>query len=277
MYSARGYFCYINKHNNLSIMNLNTYLVLSICALTTFSCTKETNVQPVAQQANETFDINNITSSEKPGAYFDEAKGTYKLVLQPGEEGQDALVQWKADDPRNANSNAGSSNEIDGFAWTVFGQKVVGRSLIKFTGLSQVPSTAKVIGAKLFLYGRNTSGPLPQGNSSYPGSPYTFYGDNSLVIQGVKTPWDESTVTWNTQPKATDKREYVTAPSTSQWNSNTFVEVTELVKPMVADNAVNNGFMLRLAVEGIYRSIIFASSEEENANKRPKLVVIYKL
>lgn len=247
-------------------------LFSSLCA-----CKKENTAFISVPHTSGAFDISAVAATEQPGKYYDEVSGIYKLVLQPGEDGQDALIQWKADEPANANSNAGALDEIDGFSWTVYGTPVKGRAIIKFTGLNQVPATAKVLGAKLFLYGRGTSAPLPQGNSYYPGSPYNSYGGNNLLVKGITSEWDENTVTWNTIPESVQKEAYMTAPSNAQWFSNTSVEVTNLVKPMIADAAINNGFMLKLSNESIYKSIIFCSSEYADANKRPKIIVVYKL
>ncbi|MBG9377493.1 DNRLRE domain-containing protein [Panacibacter sp. DH6] len=251
------------------------HLLLAVCYLCMISCKKENT--PISTSSGlQQNDASVISSADAPGLYRNTRTGEIKLVLQPGDDGQDALIQWKQDDDANANSNAGQLPELDGFAWTVYGTPVLGRSLIKFTGLNDIPDSAKILGAKLFLYGTTSSAPAPQGNSSYPGSPYGE-GNNSCYIKRVTSDWDENTVTWNTRPSVTSKDMVVTEASTSQWNFNTSVDVTALVKPMVKADGLNNGFEMVLAGETLYKSIIFSASEAAIAHKRPKLIIVYKL
>lgn len=250
------------------------HLSVAIGCLCILSCKKE-NTPLSTLSVSQQNDISIITAEDNPGLYSDAEKGLTKLVLQPGEEGQDALIQWKEDDVANENSNAGQLAEIDAYAWTVNGSLVKGSSLIKFTGLDDIPDSAKIVGAKLFLYGTTSSVPTPQGNSSYPGSPYG-QGNNTCYIKRITSSWDENTVTWKTQPSYTDKDMVLMEASTSQWKYNTSVDVTDLVKHMVRSAALNYGFFMQLTNPSPYKSIIFSSSEAVNENKRPKLVIVYK-
>lgn len=126
----------------------------------------------------------------------------------------------------------------------------------------------------MILYGLPSSPiHLPQGDSYYPGSGNHSY--NSVLVKRVTTPWDENSVTWNTQPNTTVINESLIPPSTSQWNYNASVDVTNIVETMVK-NSSNNGFLLKLTSEEVYRSMGFCSSEYSDASKHPKLIVVYK-
>ena len=87
--------------------------------------------------------------------------------------------------------------------------------------------------------------------------------------------WDESTLTYGTQPSVTSTDEAILKPSTSQWNYNASVDVTNMVQSMIASPSTNYGFAIKLATEQLYRSVVFASSEEASRSLRPKLVIVY--
>jgi hypothetical protein len=63
--------------------------------------------------------------------------------------------------------------------------------------------------------------------------------------------------------------------STLEWNYNASVDVTNLVKNMVASPSTNYGFGLRLVTENIYRDMVFSTCEAADSTKRPRLVVRY--
>ena len=234
------------------------------------SCKKEAINTPENSVTSD-----NISDADAPGIYKTASGGT-KLVLRPGpKEGQDAWVQWYEYDPSYADGNTATSWEIKVESWTINGGVINLRELIKFAALSQIPDTTNIVSAKLFLYGFDSDPYFPQGNSSYPGSPYNSYGDNACYVERVVSDWDESTVTWNNQPLITEKNRATLAPSTSQWNYNTSVDVTQLVKTMVK-NSRNYGFRINLQNETIYRAIAFYSSDATDATKRPKLVITYQ-
>ncbi len=146
------------------------------------------------------------------------------------------------------------------------------RSLLCFTELSTIPSNAVILSAVLRLYGVSSDR-----NTSYPGSP-VGYKENSVVVQQITSPWDENTVTWNTQPSTTATNQFVIPQSTSQydWNySNSSAELVAMVQSMVSGN--NYGFMLRLQTEQHYRNMVFASSNHPDSLLHPELEVTYKV
>ncbi|MGI8951793.1 MAG: DNRLRE domain-containing protein [Chitinophagaceae bacterium] len=200
--------------------------------------------------------------------------GLTKIVLQTCEDDQ---IWYLLGNAGSYNNNLGQRNEVAIYSWSNNGYPAAARGLYKFDSLSKIPSTAQVISAQLRLYGVPNSSYTPQGNSTYPGSPYNAYGDNTCIIQRiVKDNWYENTATWNTQPPRTKLDQDTIPPSTSQWNYNVVVDVTKLVRRMVADSSANYGFRIKLLDESIYKSIVFASAQYADSSKRPKLVVNYK-
>lgn len=218
------------------------------------------------------------TSTAVTASSFDELTagiGIKKLVLQPGpEDGYDTWLSWKDHDPGIYNWNWDTVDITAMYAWTSGGIPIAGRSLIKFTGLSAIPSTAKVIAAKLYMYGIESSPHLPVGNSRYPGSEYPY--DNKVAVVRVIEDWDPAVVTWFQQPKVTPEDSVTIPTSTAQWNYDAVVNVTNMVKKMVADPAANYGFGFKIANETIHTCMQFSSSRYAIPERRPKLVVLYK-
>lgn len=208
------------------------------------------------------------------------------LLLQPGggakDDGQDCLVAYREmDDDYYANENHSGNPDIAAIRWTYNADDAgegTTRTYIKFIGLTQIPSEANIVDARLSLYGVQSSVAAPNvGNSFYPGSPYESYVDNSCWIKLVTGDWDESSITWNNKPGTSETGRAAVPASTSQWNFDAAnIDVTEMVTQMVKTGK-NYGFCLELQNEQIYRGMIFGSSEHSDSLKRPKLVVNYKI
>ncbi len=227
------------------------------------SCTKDT------VSSNNT--VTELTTSSVASLSGD----TEQLILQPGpEDGIDTWLTWQQRDSVLPNTNWDTVNIIAGYAWTNRGTPIRGRSLLKFAGLSSIPSSAGVVSARLYLYGVPSNLRLTSGNSRYPGSPY--HANNSLAVLRVIENWNESTATWNRQPAVTLEDHAAIPTSTSKWNYDTSVDVTSMVAKMVAQPAKNFGFMFRQAKEDDYKNMMFASSDYVDPAKRPKLVITYK-
>ena len=146
------------------------------------------------------------------------------------------------------------------------------RSLLCFTELSTIPSNAVIVSATLRLYGVTSDR-----NTSYPGAPASYY-ENTVVVQQITSPWNENTVTWNTQPSTTTANQFIIPQSTSEYNwnySNSSPELVAMVQNMVSGN--NYGFMLRLQTEQHYRNMVFASSDHPDASLHPELEVTYRV
>lgn len=146
------------------------------------------------------------------------------------------------------------------------------RGLLCFTQLDSIPSNAVILSATLRLYGTDIDV-----NTSYPGAPSGYYS-NDVIVQEITSPWDESTVTWNTQPSTTTTNQFNIPPSTSKyfWNyTNNSTNLVNMVQNMVSGN--NYGFMLRLQTEQHYRNMVFASSDHPDSTLWPELEVTYRV
>jgi len=204
------------------------------------------------------------------------------LTSQPGPtDGQDCLVSYReTDNSLYASTNMNFNPDLAAARWT-YNSDNAGegstRTYFRFPQLSEIPGNAQIKSAKLSLYGISSGVAVPQGNSSYSGSPYSSYGLNTAWLKRVTGSWDETTITWNNKPGTTDANQVEVPASNAQWNYNvTDLDVTQLVKDMRADNH-NYGFVLQLQNEQIFRAILFGSSEISDAAKRPKLVVVYEV
>src|SRR5215217_8544731 len=153
-------------------------------------------------------------------------------------------------------TNAGSGTELIYMDWTFnAGGCPHGtmRILLKFDALNTLAPGAVIANATLKLYGVPTS--PSYGNSSYPGSPLGT--TNEGWIRRVTGNWGENTVTWNTQPSTTIVNQVATPVSTSQFNWNMSVNVTDIIRDIIS-SGTNNGMMLMLQNEAIYRASFFA-------------------
>lgn len=208
---------------------------------------------------------------------------TTTLVFKPNATvGKDAPI-WKFDDDcigngstqTNADRNFGTEETLWMKDWTWNAIGCSGgtiRSLLCFTELSTIPSNAVIVSATLRLYGVTSDR-----NTSYPGAPASYY-ENTVVVQQVTSPWNENTVTWNTQPSTTTANQFIIPQSTSQYNwnyTNSSSELVAMVQNMVSGN--NYGFMLRLQTEQHYRNMVFASSDHPDASLHPELEVTYRV
>lgn len=208
---------------------------------------------------------------------------TTTVVFKPNATvGKDTPI-WKFDDDcigngstqTNADRNFGTEETLWMKDWTWNAIGCSGgtiRSLLCFTELSNIPSNAVIVSATLRLYGVTSDR-----NTSYPGAPASYY-ENTVVVQQVTSPWNENTVTWNTQPSTTTANQFIIPQSTSQYNwnyTNSSSELVAMVQNMVSGN--NYGFMLRLQTEQHYRNMVFASSDHPDASLHPELEVTYKV
>ncbi|QEC65948.1 DNRLRE domain-containing protein [Panacibacter ginsenosidivorans] len=231
------------------------------------SCQKESITKPLVQQP---------AAIEDEDAVFlktVDALGVTKVILKPNaKDGQDTYVTFWNGDASWANSTGDWAQELSMDSWTNGGLQMGVRSYLRFDKIALIPADAQIISAKLFLYAKGSSISNPNGNSGYSGSPYNT--DNACKIERVTGgTWDEATLTWNTQPAVTTADAAIIPASNSQWAYNTKVDVTNMVKAMAADPSKNYGFRISLVNENIYRSMIFASSENTNPKLRPKLVI----
>jgi hypothetical protein len=245
---------------NSSLMKSVLSLVVPIFL---FSCKKESNTVSLPGSSSE------LSQSV-------DATGITTLLIKPGpNNGQDTYVSKIDDNPDDGNVNQNWTHEIAIGKWLEYYSQspATWRGYIKFDSLSRVPSTSKIISAKLYLYGESSSLTFPYGNSYYDGSSNP---ENSVLVQRVTGGnWSQSTLTWNTMPATTAKYQDTIAASSTEWNYNTVTDVTKLVQAMVTTGN-NFGFCLRMVTEELPRSMVFSTSESADKSLRPKLVVVYR-
>lgn len=188
---------------------------------------------------------------------FNESAAQTTVTFKPASNiGKDAQI---VDLQPTLNIN---DDKLSPYSWTHSNVPRIHRSLIEFTDLSQIPSTAIVSNAELKLYFK----------VNHPANPGTHSSSNDLYIRRIITPWTETGVTWNTQPITTTTNEVSVPASTSPTQDYT-VNVTNLVQDIITSN--NYGFMFSLQNETPYRLAIFASSDHIDSSLHPELEVTY--
>ena len=100
-------------------------------------------------------------------------------------------------------------------------------------------------------------------------------GSNEILISRITSAWNESTVTWNNQPTITIQNQLLLPPSTSSTQDYTNINVTAMVQDMINNPVQSFGFMLQLANEAYYRSVLFASSDHSNPALHPLLQICF--
>jgi hypothetical protein len=162
-------------------------------------------------------------------------------------------------------ANFGMTPEIDAIAWTNLGNLSNGRSLL-YWDLSFIPANASVTSASLSLYAYN---------SPSNGEHSSLSGPNDAYLNKVTSPWNEYSVNWNNMPSVSTTNQAYLPPSSSPSQDYTNIDVTTLVQDMITNPASNYGLMLQLADETAYRKLIFASSDNADPAKHPKLDICY--
>jgi hypothetical protein len=158
-------------------------------------------------------------------------------------------------------------------AWTSGGNPVVVRSLINFD-LSSIPDGTTIKSAKLSLYNNSTSvnnSGKHSEESVYPGTG----GENAAYLKRITSSWDESNVTWNNQPTTSSQNQVSLAASTDAHQNYTDIDVTPLIQDIINNRPTSFGIMLMLQTESYYRGLIFASGDNADATKRPKIIIVY--
>lgn len=169
--------------------------------------------------------------------------------------------------------NFGKSIENLILDWTISDlgcTKTTIRELISFTQLNTIPASATILLANLNLFCVKSS--FSWGTSYFTGSPYPL--SNPGWVERVTGAWDESKVTWATQPSSTSTNRAAIPSSASRWGWSTSINVTSLVNDIRA-SGVNYGFLLKLQTEAYYRATLFASSDNADSTLWPELVITY--
>jgi len=183
----------------------------------------------------------------------------FELVIQPDEiSGKDAPFSKIVPD-----NNYGNLEDIMLLAWTQSGTLNVNRVAIDFD-LSEIPPEATIDSAVLSLYFNNTSGYGTQ-----------HEGETDFLIQRIISDWNESTVTWNTQPSTSLSNQVSVDGAILPHQDFPEIDVTSLIQDYSDNRESSYGLLFRLAVEEPYKILLLASSENQNSNLRPKLKVDY--
>jgi len=202
-----------------------------------------------------------ITSCEKDENDKEKKEKQIVLTLQPdGDKGKDAVISKIVPD-----NNYGDLEDIHLFAWTQGGILNVNRVVIDFDVIS-IPTDARIDRAFLSLYFNNTSG-YGNGHS----------GDNSFTIKRITSDWDESTVSWRTQPTTISFNKVTVDGSISATQDFTDIDITTLISDIIDNKDNSYGLMLKLKNEEAYKILLFASSDNQDENLRPKLDVYYTI
>jgi hypothetical protein len=181
-----------------------------------------------------------------------------EIIIQPGPEGKDAGVYLGTycnypDDPTYSGSGDDSILEVIYDAFDCNGTKE--NALISFP-LENIPQNTKISSAKIGFYGYSTINQIDQ--------------TPTFSLSKLNNAWDESTVKWNTQPSGEKISDIeVINPGVDLWY---FMDVTSTVQDWV-NGEPNYGFGISAPKNRTYGKIY--SSDNEDAEKRPKLIVKY--
>ena len=163
--------------------------------------------------------------------------------------------------------NLGTHPDFTAIAGTNEGIPVIVRGLMKFD-FSSIPNDAIIDSVRLSLYSYDSPSNFTH---------RTDGGSNSCVLQKVVTDWDEDIVTWNNQPSITENNQVVLVQSQFDIQDYLNIDVTSLFIDMIKNVKNNYGFMLKLETEEYYRTMLFASSDNEDSNLHPKLDIYYTI
>jgi hypothetical protein len=177
------------------------------------------------------------------------------IALQPGAEGKDTMVvsSFYADTP------------FGGAPYLDLGKITVGvvtryyRSYLQFD-LSTVPGNARVIGAYLRLYQVSSGGTA---------------SNNTIGLYQVTSDWEESVITWNTQPNSSTVVEASCTVYSGSADWRTWYNIGDLVQGWLDDT--NRGMLLKATDETLIDLAVecWSSDCTTDLGKRPKLVIDY--
>lgn len=186
------------------------------------------------------------------------------ITLQPdGDDGKDALIHGLSSE---INVNYGSNPQFSATAWTFQGVSGTVRSALEFD-LSSIPPGSIIDEARLSLYAWD----LDEGMGKHS----TLSGSNASILQRITSAWNESTIDWTSHPETTSLNQVEIEQTTNEDQNFEDIDVTLLVRDMMAEPNESFGFLLRLQNETFYRRVNFASSDHSNSELHPKLVITY--
>lgn len=185
----------------------------------------------------------------------------YVFSNQPdGAAGKDAVISSIVPD-----NNYADLPDIMLYAWTQGGVLNVNRTVIDF-GLSDIPPDARIDSAYISLYFNTTS--------EY-GSEHV--GETSFIIKRATSDWDESTVTWNSQPSTTATHQVTVNGATQPTQDFPHINISSLIQDYISNPQSSYGFLLKLVNEDPFKILLLASSDHSDGNLRPKIEVYYTI
>ncbi|MBK9108857.1 MAG: DNRLRE domain-containing protein [Saprospiraceae bacterium] len=191
--------------------------------------------------------------------YFSGQLYSQQLILQPDPNaGHDAFLF-----ELEPNTNFGDYTDFIAFYWTFFGVEGKGSSLLKFD-LSTLPQQIKITNATLSLSHNEYS--TNQGQA----------GNNACYLEKIVEPWNEHTVTWNSNPNSSFMHRKYLPASHSENQNYSDIDITNFVQEWYHSPLTNHGFKIELVESSLYSSMKFCSSDHHIAAKRPKLIINYK-
>lgn len=206
---------------------------------------------------------NSLSSDAEITIYLNDIPEEKQLVLslQPdAASGKDAVVSYLV-----PNNNYGALEEIMLYAWTQDGILNTSRSLLDFD-LSGIPPEARIDSAHLSLFFNYTSGYGDEHS-----------GETNFFIRRIISDWDESSVSWNTQPSATPVNQVSVDGAGSPYQDFPEIDITTLIQDYTNDRDNSYGLFFRLVDEAAYKRLIFSSSDHPVQAIRPKLDVYYTI
>jgi hypothetical protein len=190
------------------------------------------------------------------------------LELQPGPEtGKDAMISNLEPGRNFGDYKYFEATFLSEPVLTVMRSNI---SLISFD-MGSIPKSAIIQKVILHL---SYDLPIPFDSIFITPDPSTgveFYG---AVLQQIVEPWDEHTVTWNTQPKTIEMNQVFLYPFIR--NSNIIeLDVTGLFVNPSASALPNYGMLFKLWPKDAFPGFRFASSDYAEPFMRPKLIIQY--
>jgi hypothetical protein len=170
------------------------------------------------------------------------------------------------DNYNSANNNYGSAIYYGAFSQPGFsGGENAGMGLMMFD-LSQFPAGTIISDARLNLYG---CGPFGGGDVASIGD----VGKNASRVERITTPWEEFTVTYNTQPLVTYQNFVKLKASNSVDQDYLDIDVTALTQDMIDEPLNSYGFRIRLRNEEPNRGLAFWSTDGPFPDEYPTLTI----
>jgi len=172
------------------------------------------------------------------------------LTLQPGTEGKDTYVRELSPDAIFGNL----SKLYVGYIASKL------RAYLQFD-LNALSTDAVVTSADFMLYQDG----------------FSASGDVNIGVYQINNPWEESSLTWNTQPNSASEAENICNCNPGTNNTWRTWKIEDIVKDWRDGNISNNGIMLKATNELSNKKVatFYSFDGIGDITKHPKLVITY--